>query len=50
VTLQAVCQALLETCHHGDLAASRALIRSIETATAAAVVPLRLAVSEQATV
>ena len=50
VTLQAVCQALLETCHHGDLAASRALIRPIETATAAAVAPLRLAVSEQATV
>jgi CheY-like chemotaxis protein len=50
VTLQAVCQALLEACHHGDLAASRALIRPIETATAAAVAPLRLAVSEQATV
>ena len=50
VTLQAVCQALLEACHHGDLSASRALIRPIETATAAAVAPLRLAVSEQATV
>ena len=49
VTLQAVCQTLLEACHHGDLAASRALIGRIEAATAAAVAPLRLAVSEQAT-
>jgi CheY-like chemotaxis protein len=49
VMVQAACQTLLEACHHGDLAASRALIGRIEAATAAAVTPLRLAVSEQAT-
>ena len=49
VMVQAACQTLLEACHHGDLAASRALIGRIEAATAAAVAPLRLAVSEQAT-
>jgi CheY-like chemotaxis protein len=49
VTVQAACQTLLEACHHDDLTASRALIGRIEAATAAAVAPLRLAVSEQAT-
>jgi CheY-like chemotaxis protein len=50
VTVQNVCQTLLEACHHGDLAASRALIGRIEAATVAAAAPLRLAVSEQPTV
>jgi CheY-like chemotaxis protein len=49
VMVQAACQTLLEACHHDDLAASRALIGRIEAATAAAVVPLRLAVREQVT-
>jgi signal transduction histidine kinase/DNA-binding response OmpR family regulator len=47
VTVQNVCQTLLEACHHGDLEASRALIGRIESSIAAAVAPLRLAVSEQ---
>ena len=49
VTVQAVCQTLLEACHGGDFDASQALIGRIETATAAAVAPLRHAVSEQGT-
>jgi CheY-like chemotaxis protein len=49
VTVQAVCQALLEACHHDDLAAARSLSMPVATATAAAVAPLRAATADQVT-